>query len=244
MKFELQPYHRNVSQDVLLNDLQRVAKELGKPSVTMEEYREYGIYHPSTLQRRFGSWFDALARAGLKRTRNLGISDEEYFRNLEYLWRSLGRQPRHSDVRRPFSEYCAGAYEHRFGSWRKALEAFIGFVNAEGGDDTSFAQEHHVDTSSSERPETIETAVARQQSGCRSRRTPSWRTRFLVMRRDNFRCRLCGASPAVKPGVVLHIDHIMPWSEGGETKMTNLQTLCGRCNIGKSNLPLDAGSRS
>ncbi len=33
-----------------------------------------------------------------------------------------------------------------------------------------------------------------------------------------------------------HIDHIKPWSKGGETVLENLQTLCATCNLGKSNI--------
>ncbi|MBM4017699.1 MAG: HNH endonuclease [Planctomycetes bacterium] len=54
------------------------------------------------------------------------------------------------------------------------------------------------------------------------------------MRRDGFRCRICGRSPASHPGVQLDIDHIVPWSKGGETAIGNLQTLCSDCNQGKA----------
>jgi len=57
------------------------------------------------------------------------------------------------------------------------------------------------------------------------------------MKRDNFSCRLCGRSPALTPGIALHLDHVVPWEKGGETEAGNLQTLCEPCNIGKSNLP-------
>jgi 5-methylcytosine-specific restriction endonuclease McrA len=56
------------------------------------------------------------------------------------------------------------------------------------------------------------------------------------MRRDGFRCRHCGRSPATSPGTVLVIDHIVPWSQWGETEYDNLQTLCVECNGGKSDL--------
>ncbi|MCW5775769.1 MAG: HNH endonuclease [Phycisphaeraceae bacterium] len=32
---------------------------------------------------------------------------------------------------------------------------------------------------------------------------------------------------------MLHVDHILAWSNGGETVLANLQTLCDRCNLGK-----------
>jgi 5-methylcytosine-specific restriction endonuclease McrA len=37
--------------------------------------------------------------------------------------------------------------------------------------------------------------------------------------------------------VTLHVDHINPWSLGGETTLDNLQVLCNACNIGKGNAP-------
>lgn len=57
--------------------------------------------------------------------------------------------------------------------------------------------------------------------------------RYDIMKRDNFKCQICGASS--KEGAVLHVDHIIPVSKGGKTEPDNLQTLCSRCNIGKSN---------
>ena len=70
-------------------------------------------------------------------------------------------------------------------------------------------------------------------------RNPSTRLRFEVLARDKFTCRFCGASPTKDPSVTLHIDHIAPWSKGGETSLYNLQTLCSKCNLGKSNLMVD-----
>ncbi|MBQ8210361.1 MAG: HNH endonuclease [Clostridia bacterium] len=55
--------------------------------------------------------------------------------------------------------------------------------------------------------------------------------RYDVLKRDNFRCKLCGIS--AKEGATLHVDHILPVSKGGKTEMTNLRTLCDRCNLGK-----------
>lgn len=58
--------------------------------------------------------------------------------------------------------------------------------------------------------------------------------RYDVLKKDNFTCRFCGAS-AKNDGVKLEVDHILPVSKGGKTEINNLQTLCERCNRGKSN---------
>lgn len=57
--------------------------------------------------------------------------------------------------------------------------------------------------------------------------------RMKILRRDDFRCKMCGASAS--DGTSLHIDHIRPVSRGGPTVPENLQALCQPCNIGKSN---------
>lgn len=67
-------------------------------------------------------------------------------------------------------------------------------------------------------------------------RVISDKLRYQILKRDNFKCCACGASPAKEPSVELHIDHIVPWSKGGATKPDNLQTLCSRCNLGKGDL--------
>jgi len=56
---------------------------------------------------------------------------------------------------------------------------------------------------------------------------------WSVLARDNWTCRSCGRTP--KDGVSLEVDHITPRSRGGTNVMDNLQTLCKKCNIGKSN---------
>ena len=58
--------------------------------------------------------------------------------------------------------------------------------------------------------------------------------------RDGARCKLCGAAPI--DGIRLHVDHVKPWSKGGETVLENLQILCNVCNIGKGDVELETDS--
>ncbi len=53
--------------------------------------------------------------------------------------------------------------------------------------------------------------------------------RFAVFQRDHERCCKCGSRRN------LEVDHIYPISKGGKTEMSNLQTLCHRCNVKKGN---------
>lgn len=50
-----------------------------------------------------------------------------------------------------------------------------------------------------------------------------------VYRRDGGRCVYCGATEN------LQLDHIIPFSKGGATSLENLQLLCQKCNLEKSN---------
>ena len=55
--------------------------------------------------------------------------------------------------------------------------------------------------------------------------------RFQVLKRDNYRCQMCGVT--AQDGAVLEIDHIHPVSKGGGNELSNLQVLCRDCNAGK-----------
>jgi 5-methylcytosine-specific restriction endonuclease McrA len=56
--------------------------------------------------------------------------------------------------------------------------------------------------------------------------------RFRVLQRDGFRCQYCGRG--AREGATLHLDHVVPYSAGGETTEDNLLTACEQCNLGKS----------
>ena len=56
--------------------------------------------------------------------------------------------------------------------------------------------------------------------------------RWQVFQRDSWRCVACGRS--ADDGIILHVDHILPRSKGGRDEISNYQTLCFDCNIGKS----------
>ena len=62
----------------------------------------------------------------------------------------------------------------------------------------------------------------------RERISPELRERVLA--RDNFTCRYCGSTKAP-----FHLDHVYPFSKGGETTYENLVTACAKCNVKKHN---------
>jgi hypothetical protein len=58
----------------------------------------------------------------------------------------------------------------------------------------------------------------------------SLKRRYEIMKRDNFRCVLCGVNAKETK---LIIDHIVPVTGGGTNGVDNLRTLCMACNHGK-----------
>lgn len=224
MKFEIKTSLRGVSDEEALNELRQCAKSIGRDTITIAEYEEVGSAHPSFFQRRFGSWTKALEAAGLEQSRSkIGISDDELMNNLKDVWITLARQPSYGEIKKPLSKYSSGTYEKRFGGWTKALEKFVEWANQDL--EETETKKPTSDTSSSQRPKKKK----------RTNREISERLRFRVLVRDGFRCMSCGASPLSTPGVELHVDHIKPWSKGGETVLSNLQSKCSRCNLGKGN---------
>jgi len=201
----------------LIDDLKRVAGLLGSETVSQPQYSQHGHFDMRNLSRRLGGWDAALAAAGLSATSYIGeYPDEQLFANILVLWQHFGRQPRRAELAFPPSEISQSPYQRRFQSWTGALEAFVEWANAAEG-------------------ATAPTA-ATDGTKHRTSRDPSLRLRFKVLLRDRFTCCGCGKSPATSPGTELHVDHIQPWSKGGETKIENLRTLCSLCNIGKSNV--------
>ncbi|MFJ2740344.1 HNH endonuclease [Streptomyces sp. NPDC087440] len=65
-----------------------------------------------------------------------------------------------------------------------------------------------------------------------SRRAPSRKLRGQVLKRDNFRCVICGRKATDHIDLELHVHHLVPWRMAGPTAEENLVTLCGTCHKG------------
>lgn len=230
--------HKLIPDEEYFDDLRRVASLINKETVPYEEYRKHGKYSAEHIFSRFGRWNDFLKKAGLAPTgfNKDKITEQECFDEIERMWRLLGRQPTSTDITKTgICNYSIDTFKRRFGGWRKALEAFVVYINATDSEYELCASEPDtIGNSTSNILEEANEAVTFPKH--RTSRNINTRLRFKVLARDNFKCCACGASPAKDPSVELHVDHIVPWSKGGETEFENLQTLCSKCNLGKSNL--------
>lgn len=216
-KFELErEFGVSASNAELLDDLRMAAASNSSEKLSQKVYKERGKFSDSTIIRRFGTWNKALGEAGLLVSGRIDISEETLFENVLKLWLHYGHQPRRAYLALPPSTVSQSPYNRKYGSWNSALKAFVEYAN----------------TQEVERPSDERTPSIKSRNG----RDPSLRLRYRVLVFDNFKCRVCGRSPASDSKVELHVDHIVPWSAGGNTDFDNLQTLCSTCNLGKSNL--------
>ncbi len=166
--------------------------------------------------RRFGSWNDALCKAGLLPNNRLW-TEQELLDNLLSVWLLLGKQPTRRDMdNKSISTISSGSYLRYFSTWSNALKACVRYSNDTDAD--GFADSKN-------------DLMVHKTS-----RDVNLRMRFNVMKRDGFKCCFCGRSPATTVNLELQVDHIVPWSKGGESVISNLQTLCKDCNLGKSNI--------
>jgi hypothetical protein len=258
MRFKvIQPRNKKITDEELIADVNKLATELGKRTVSIAEYEKMGKFSFCTFYRRFRNWYKVLERAGLEYTLPPAeCTDEDLMKNIESMWRRLGRQPRYAEAGKPFSKYSQSRYERRYGSWMKALEAFEAYAkenNLQAHETILDEYEEYFNLSPRKRglKREILTQYARQGIAVagtdppakpgddkpiehKTGRVPSTRMRMDVMMRDNFRCKRCGRSPATTPGLELQIDHALAWAKGGETVMDNLETLCSECNFGKA----------
>lgn len=242
------------SKAMLLQDIKTIAGKSSGKILSFEDYQKLGGTFPiSTFQWRFGSWKKVIASLGLKdgtwgRKVQKKYSDEDFFAEIQRVWELLGRQPEARKMKKYNCKMSVQSFQKRFGGWTKAIYAFC--KNRGLADETNSTppppQPNILELSKhTTTPDVVNITNNEDESipgntsiqiQMRTPRIPSLRLRFKVLERDSFSCRTCGRSPAKDPNIILHADHIIAYSSGGETILDNLQTLCSICNIGKSNL--------
>lgn len=218
-----------IDENEALNDLRNTYSKAVNENCKFSKrfYNEYGKYSAETISSKFSSWNNALLIAGIPITEEKNISDGKLFANIKNVWIFYGRQPTFREINMKPSKYSSSTYQKRFGSFNNALLAFSNFINSTDENDDFDADESPIESMN-----LAQKSVKRKQI---TSRDISMKLRFSIFLRDGFRCQSCGRSPLTTPGVELHVDHIIPWSKGGETIESNLQTKCKECNLGKNN---------
>jgi len=229
MHFSLdRPNALKYPDEEILAELRRVAELYQQQRFTRHEFDKASSYcKGSVVLSRFGSWQAALDAAGLvltsvKKDRSL-ISNTSLFAEMERVWRLVGHRPSKDEWEAQAPAYSYTTYKTRFDGWLNACAAFIEYKSE--ATDASEGQTQN----SSVLPVSSVAAPLEPED----RRGVPLKLRYRVLVRDNFRCVLCGRSPALEYGVRLHVDHVVPFARGGKTSEENLRTLCETCNWGK-----------
>lgn len=227
-----------IAENILLKDMIRTDKKLKKDELSIAEYRTHGKYSDTAVSNKFGSWNRAIALANLKICSYGRISKYSLMKNLELVWRKLGRRPLRKELLPPLSLYSPGTYQNHFGSFNNALDELYTYIK----DKRKYLNQ--LRTFETEKMEKLTSdALAGKKLRKKRRKNITYRLRYMVLNRDRYKCLACGASPSDDKKVNLQIDHIIPLSKGGETTIKNLQTLCSICNNGKGNYHLEDGNK-
>ncbi|MFB6229317.1 MAG: homing endonuclease associated repeat-containing protein [Halobacteriales archaeon] len=132
------------TDEELLDEIRRLAEEVGKPPTTREMI-EHGEYTASVYFRRFDSWNDAVSEAGFMPNETFGdpadqrIPISELLDEINAVAKRVDGRPTTEDMLE-YGEYSVTPYVNRFGSWNNALER-AGFSPFTGTTEDLFSRE-------------------------------------------------------------------------------------------------------
>jgi hypothetical protein len=215
--YDLDAVRVRVTDEEMINSLREFHAEIRRPFTTgLFDKWEKKICGSQAISRRFGSWREALSKIGINR----GIQAhtytvEELLDNLDMIWRELKYPPGKRQLVGRGYGISERPYINRWGSVRNACEMLKSFREGKINEDE----------------------LLNNKNAERKRGSLSYKIRYEILTRDQYRCVKCGKSP--RDGIFLEIDHGVPFSKGGSDDYNNLQTLCNICNSGKSNRHID-----
>ncbi len=196
-------------------ELRRIAKAIGKKTLSRDDIDRFGRLGSGTVIRKFGTLHKAHEVSGLVPGVFKKVTDRELLDILVALWKITakkhGRSPTMDEVRRYGFPVSASTIAVRFGSWPKALMRALKL-------EAKRQPRKAAEADGAAKPKVIKA----------KRKSIPVKTRFLVFRRDEYTCRICG-----QKGGELQVDHVVPLARGGSDHERNMQTLCKDCNFGK-----------
>lgn len=206
-----------LSKSEIIVKLKEFSKIKNHKSFTRREWDEWENKPISSSQifRLFGSWADALQKAGIKAPRRGRRNLEQMVDLFKGAWKECDGVPTRKQLdnylQKVSAPYNWNSYALYWGALGRLAKRIVEHQEGKITDSELYAP-----FKSSKKRDIIPKGL-----------------RYAVLKRDNEQCVKCGASPKKDAGVVLEVDHIIPWSKGGLTEISNLQTLCHRCNQGK-----------
>ena len=214
--------------DVLVDELRRAAEQFGGRRFSRHEFDSVASRcKGSAVLAHFGTWSNALESIGATliphKSDRKQISDAQLLKELARVWKTLGHRPSKLEWEASDAAYSYTTYKQRFGGWIGACAAMVGVGEVAAAAEP---EERNSDRSTP-------SGGRASRIGPEDIRAVPLKLRLRILSRDRFTCVLCGRSPALTLGVVLHVDHVVPFSRAGKTTESNLRTLCDQCNWGK-----------
>ncbi|MBI4308920.1 MAG: HNH endonuclease [Candidatus Omnitrophica bacterium] len=179
------------------------------PSTEYDKWKEKKG-HSSTVIGRFGSWKKVLLLLGIEGGRE-HYTPDQLIENLESVWKQLGFPPGKRQIGKYGQKISGSPYKQIWGSVHSACQ---------------FLAKYHEGKITREE-------LLKGNVSANIRHSIPLKTRWAVLKRDNYKCKKCGGSPSLDHKVRLDVDHKNPVAKGGQNDIENLQTLCWECNQGK-----------
>lgn len=205
------------TKNEILVDLQAFAKHCRKNSFTTRDYDKWKSRRitSGSITKIFGSWSKAMQEAGLKSTKTQKYNNEELIETYKNCWIEQKSEPTRQQLtdylKRINSPFTIKSYTHYFGSLGRLADRIIDHQNGK------ISKEQ----------------LLEKYKQSRIRKPIPSKLRYSIIKRDNFLCVLCGASPRKDNKITLEVDHLTPVAKGGTDDPENLRTLCQACNQGK-----------
>jgi len=204
MPFEID-FLETHDQASIIAELKRLAAALGKTNVSAQDLDEHGRVGYHMVRNHFGSLRQALLAAELTPSRYTNATDAELLKLVADLWVITLRESGRRPRTAEVSKYGLPVSSATIVKrFGSWKKALLAAAQAAAGEPVQGKRVVSV------------------------RRVVPLGKRFFVLKRDRYRCRICN-----RVGGDLEVDHIVPVSQGGSSRLDNLQTACRDCNRGK-----------
>lgn len=216
-EFKIDRIRSRYSRTEIITSLKEFSKVHQDEPFGMRDYDSWNrrILSSETIRVTFGSWGKALQAAGLRAERSCKLDLKQMVAAFKACWHQHDSVPSSKQL-----ENFLTMHNHPF--------RYKSYMNVYGG--LGKLAEMIVKVQEGHLPESV--LYRRVIKKPMSRAIPL-KIRSAILKRDEYTCVKCGASPKKEKYVRLEVDHIVPVAKGGGTVLENLQTLCFYCNQGK-----------
>ena len=222
-----------ITHEQVINELKKVSSIFQGQYFGKREFDKNTTSCKSTkVIDTFGSWESALKEIGISQsaTRKPRIDkndDENLVLEIIRVWKHIGHRPSKAEWESIKPKFSYSTIKQRFEGWTNACNEALNLMTNNSENEEI---KREIDLIEVPIKDNLQLFIAQE-----NKRVIPLKLRLKILKRDHYKCVLCGRNPSADQTVELHIDHILPFSKGGKTEEDNLRTLCLECNLGKGN---------